>query len=466
MTEPAFPAPGEARSPPPAGGEAPPRPTAARASPQQGRDLLLLAGMTTAIAALIAIRDPLPLLRAEFWAEDATEFFFGAHALGVGSLITPVYGYQFLLSRIVAYAATFFGVLYTPYLYAWACLVLNALSAAYIVRDRFSWLVPARWQRAFLAVLLAIGPGTSDVFLNLASLPISLALLALLLLLEKPFRMGWARAGFLLLLALSSGQMVLWLPLIAYLWWITRARGYAAVAVSTAVVAAFNLVGSHQASAAARLSDYGNLFLVPRILLENAFTRILPGPFLGTGPTGSLMRAPAAVFWSAALIGFLGLVLIVILPRRAQRDSVVLLGLAYAGTIGSLGVVAISRSYAIPQLVRESGSLFWDLRYSLLPGAVALIAWCTALASGWRGGRALRVASVAALASLGLQVARLWPLVHPRPDLHWPEKAARVEALLDRKTGGPRAITILDLAVHPVGWLPNNGRWVVVLPGT
>jgi hypothetical protein len=427
-------------------------------------DLPLLFTMVGLIALVIALRDPLPLFRSEFWAEDATEFFFGAQEMGLRSLVTPVYGYFFLLSRLIAYLATFFGVLYTPFIYAWACLGLNAITAAYAVRDGFSWLLPERWQRAVLALLVAIGPGTCDVFLNLAGLPISLALLALLLLIEKPWRPGWARLLLLLVLLLSSGQAVLWLPVVAYLWWETRSTRYVVVAGALAAVAAMNLIGSHAASAAAGLSDYGNVRLVPRILLENLFTRIVPGPILGSGLTGRIMAAPSAVFWSAAIVGLGAVTAIWLRFYRVQREAVVLLGLAYLGAIASLGVIAVSRNYAIPQLVREAATLHWELRYSFLPGAIALMAWSLLLARGSRVRPSLRAASAAGLACLALNVVTLWPAVHPRPDLHWPRRAARVQAILDQ-TGLPRSISILDLAIHPVEWLPNNDRWQVELPG-
>jgi hypothetical protein len=66
---------------------------------------------------------------------------------------------------------------------------------------------------------------------------------------------------------------------------------------------------------------------------------------------------------------------------------------------------------------------------------------------------------------VGLQAVSCWGLIHPRPDLAWPQRSARVQAILDAPRDGPhRVITLRDLAVHPVGWLPNNGRWLVVLP--
>src|SRR5690242_15753624 len=84
---------------------------------------------------IILCRNPLAVIRAEFWAEDATEFFFGALSLGVESLITPVWGFHCFLSRLIAYVASPFPVLWTPYIYAIACLIINAFVTSYFVRD-------------------------------------------------------------------------------------------------------------------------------------------------------------------------------------------------------------------------------------------------------------------------------------------------------------------------------------------
>src|SRR4051812_8776182 len=68
---------------------------------------------------IIFLRTPEALLRSEFWAEDLSEFFVGAIALGAKSLVTPVYGYHFFVERIVAWLATFLPVYFTPFIYAW-----------------------------------------------------------------------------------------------------------------------------------------------------------------------------------------------------------------------------------------------------------------------------------------------------------------------------------------------------------
>ncbi len=56
-------------------------------------------GFTTflLVALVIAARNPLALTRAEFWAEDSSEFFVGALTMGARSLWAPVGGYFFFV---------------------------------------------------------------------------------------------------------------------------------------------------------------------------------------------------------------------------------------------------------------------------------------------------------------------------------------------------------------------------------
>jgi hypothetical protein len=139
------------------------------------------------VAVIIFVRDPTPFLRAEFWAEDGPEFFATALTHGIQSLWTPVYGYHFLTSRMIAYTATWLPVVWSPYIYAWSCLAMSAVTTAYFTRDGFSWLIPSRWMRILTCTVLAVGPGTAAVFSSLCNLPSPLTLLGLLMLLEKPF---------------------------------------------------------------------------------------------------------------------------------------------------------------------------------------------------------------------------------------------------------------------------------------
>jgi hypothetical protein len=261
--------------------------------------------------------------------------------------------------------------------------------------------------------------------------------------------------------------MFLFLPVAAYIAWATKARTYWAVAVSIAVFAVLNGTGNRQASSAAGLLDYQSLFEVPRILLENAFIRLLPGPLLGSGPTVLLMHASPAVFWSAALVGLAAFGVLAYRASRADRDGTVVLVLGYLGAIGMFALIAISRAYTVPLLVRESGSLLRHIRYSFMPSALATLLWASILLRPGPESVARKAVKVVASALIAIQLAACYPLRFDRPDLFWPERSGRVQWMLDlnRRTGQPVVIRIEDLPVQPARWIPANGRVEVVVPG-
>jgi hypothetical protein len=415
------------------------------------------------VGLVIFLFNPLPLLRSEFWAEDATEFFFGALTGGFKSILEPVYGYHFFASRIIAFLASLFDALYAPYIYAWASLVLNTVSVAYFAREGFAWIIPKRSHRLFVIGLLAIGPGTSEAFLNLCNLPSSLAFLALMMLLEHPLGLSWKKFTAIVLIALSSGYTVLWLPLSGYLWWLSKDRRYLFLACIIIVNAIVGFYGIRQAESAAKLLNYGALSLVPRIFVENTFTRLIPAPFLGPQATGAFMQSSPLVFWSVALAGISSVLYLLIANYHKHPEKITALGLAYLGAIGSLCVIAFTRRYAIGQLVREGGTLVWELRYSLLPSAIVLIIWFSLLCPLLNRKTYVRSLSIFCMVLISGQVIWRWKQVPQRANLHWPLHAAVIQSILNQENVA-RTITIEDLAVHPLGWTPNNKRTAITLP--
>ncbi|MBI5070964.1 MAG: hypothetical protein HZB56_22305 [Deltaproteobacteria bacterium] len=417
-----------------------------------------------AVAAVAALRFPEALFRAEFWAEDATEFFFESIATGPRSLVTQVYGYHFLLERAVAWAATALPVHATPFVYAWASLFAGAGSMAYVTRSGFSWIAPHRWQRVLLAALLALAPGTADVLLNLSNLPNPLALLAFLLLVERPAVMRGARITVFALVAMSSGHVLVWLPLAGYLAWRHRSAGHGAAALIIAATAVVNAVGAHAASTAAGSFDLGGLASVPSLFVENAFARLIVAPFTGPSVAGVIQVAPPTAYWPAVALGMLGVGALLLRELRTDREAGVALTLGCAGALGMLGLVALSRSYNLPLLRRGSGSLLPDVRYAFLPACMATLLWARILQGP--GPRPLATLRGVAALLVGLQLAAGFPRRHARPDLDWPARARWVALLLDlhRSTGQQVVIRMGDLAIHPRTWVPDNRRVAVVLP--
>ena len=412
------------------------------------------------VAGLIALRNPAAVFRAELWAEDGTEFFRAALAHGVASLGMPVFGYQLFLARAVAWAATFVPVVATPFLYAGAALVVNAVTAGFFSREGFAWLIPGRSQRLFVCALLAVGPGTGEVFLCLSNLTNCLALLAFLLLIEKPHRLSWRKGAALMLIGISSGHTVLLIPLILFLWFRTRDRRYGFLILGILPILLANAIGNHHSGAETGFLDYSKLLVAPHVILKNFVARLVFAPFLGPHATNLLMRKGHVVFWilgAAALAGLLRAI------RRSgyDREAAEFLGLSYALTVGMFGIIVVSRAYVAELVLRN---VLWGIRYSFLPGALATLIW-TSLFLGWWRDRGSR-RSLAAAGLLGLVLIagndlRTWPDVPQRPDTDWPESARSIQAVLDQRARGelPAAREIGGIRMHPVG---TKFEWLTV----
>jgi hypothetical protein len=403
------------------------------------------------VALVIAARNPVALTRAEFWAEDSSEFFVGALTMGARSLWVPVWGYYFLLSRAIAWVATWFAVLWAPYIYAASSWLLNSVAISYFVRDGFAWLLPNRAQRFVVCLILSVGPGTDEVFLNLSNLPASLTFLCLLLLLEEPLQLSGWRLLLLLVLVPSAGQTVLLAPVLLGLWYTTRKRRYLVLVALVLLMAAANAVGSQEAAVEAGVLGYEYFGDVPRIFVTNALVRFFVGPFFGPLSTGLFMRFPAPLFWLPLLAATAAL-LMAIKTERPERRKVLLLALAYLSSVGVFALIAVTRNYAYLQIIRESGWALWNLRYSFLPGAVSDLIWSCVCFAYWKR-PPWRLAAFAGIALLAFHNFSQWNVLWERRDLHWPEKAAKIQRLLDLKSRGeldrPR---VRRVPAHPHGW--------------
>ncbi len=435
------------------------------------------------VAGLIALRNPAALLRAEFWAEDGTVFFRDALLHGAASLAMPVYGYLLSLARVVAWVATLFPVLWTTYLYAAAALMVNAFTVAYVSRPGFAWLIRRRSHRILAGCLLTLAPGAGEVFLNISNLTNCLGLLALLLLIEMPRVLSVRKLAALVAIGLSSGHMVILLPLILYLWVRGRHRSHLFLLLALLPIVAANVLGNQRSGAETGLLDYSRFLMAPLVIAENFVVRLFFAPFLGSELVGPLMKTPALVFWPLALAALAAAAWAL---RRARPDGETtrILALSYLLTVSTFGIIVVSRSYAFEKVQREAGNIMWGVRYSFLPGVVADLIWLAALiplaggvggvggaggAGGAGGRRRLRWLARAAIVLLCANDLVRWHGVYRRHDAHWPESAARIQAVLDQRARGDLVVAtdVSRIRMHPMGtgmeWLtvtipPSPGR--------
>jgi len=441
---------------------------------QASRGVTHLAASTTfvMVAALIALRNPTPLLRAEFWAEDASVFFADALNAGWHSLYTPVYGYHFLVSRLIAWVASMCPVVAAPYVYSWGAFAANTVAIGYFSRSTFRWLIPSDFVRAALCLLMVLAPGGGEVMMNLCNLMTPLTLLALLLLIESPGRLSWRRFAVLLFLAASAGPILMMSPLIAYLGWHTRDRRYFALIGAMLPIFLANVAGNHVTGVENGLLNYWTAALIPQALVDNFSLRLFVLPIVGTGGASALMAANSAVYWSASLAGA---TLLFWLWRRGRPsgaarlwhdEAATLLLVGYSCAVLTFAGIIVSRSYAVLQVVRQSGDPLWHVRYAYLPGVVALMIWTVALhriapRGAFNAGLAYTLISVIA-AHEGVQ----WKNYPERRDIRWPVAATAIQQAVDARTRGTLSHAVaFSVPVHPVYWR-NGAITVQVSPAT
>ena len=409
-------------------------------------------------AILIAWRMPHALFRAEFWAEDGTEFFQTAF-LGVQSLWTPVWGYHFFWCRLIAFAATAFPVVWIPYLYAAACLVTTSFCLGYFHRDGFSWLIEGRWRRVAVCAFFALIPGSGEVSLNLCNLHSVLTLFAILLLLEKPWTLSWKRFGVFFFLSFCAGQMILLVPLIFAIGYLTRNRRYYGLGASFLPIFILNAIGNHGRAAASGNLNYQNALKIPRLLIENFFDRFLYGPLLGNYIAQALMRNSNFVYWPVSI--FVAWILWRLIRRfRVSRQNLLLFGSAILSTLGTYAMIAIARAPGAWLVSHSSGDLTWDGRYSYLPGFLSTLLWSALFFSLTRVPKtAPKWGGYLLLAYLIYTNFNHWRHTCPRPDLHWPEQAPRFQEAVDLRAKGKlqHPVTV-PLRLHPQspGWEVQN----------
>jgi hypothetical protein len=429
-------------------------------------------------AGLIVLRNPAALFRAEFWAEDGTVFFRTALLHGAASLAMPVYGYYLSLARVIAWVATFFPVLWTTYLYAAAALAVNAFTVAYLSRPGFEWLIRRRSHRILVACLLTLAPGAGETFLNISNLTNCLGLLALLMLIEAPRELSALKFATLVGIGLSSGHMVILLPLILYLWIRARRRSHLWLLAVLLPIVVANFLGNQRSGAETGLLDYSRFLIAPLVIVENFVVRLFFAPFLGSELTGPLMKTPAWVFWPLAL-GALAAAAWGLRRARPDRETTRILVLSYLLTVSTFGIIVVSRSYAFEKVQRESGNIMWGVRYAFLPGVMADLIWMSALIALAGGRTPADARASAARRTIWLARAAIvvlcfnnmirWHGVYRRHDAHWPESAARIQAVVDRRARGelPVATEVSQIQMHPMGtgmeWLtvtipPSPGR--------
>jgi len=360
-------------------------------------------------------------------------------------------GYLFFLSRFIAWVGSLLTVYWVPFVYAWGCFIFNIISVSYLLRDGFNWLIPSFYLRLWLVTLLAIGPGTSEVFFNLCNLHSSLCFLAVCMLLEKPWPSKPIKFAGLTILALSSGPLFLFTPLMVLIYRITKAKRYLYLIGLTLSVMVINTIGTIRFSDARGTLSLDAFTHIPKVFIENIILRFFLAPLIGPTQTERFGSFPDLLFWggSAAVITLFYLTFYKLQGLKRWGSY---LGLALLGAYSTYAVMVVARSQSLVVISRGFHDLLWNYRYSYFAGSFTLLFYGCLIASCFASSRKFKILGVILLIALSYQTLRFYRReIHIRPVLNWAEKAAEIQPYLDQRRAGKLKVpvTIHRIPIHP-----------------
>lgn len=377
--------------------------------------------------ALLVLRRPDALYRAQFWAEDGVVWYADAHRLGgFAAMLLPSSGYFQTLSRLAAWGALQVPLTAAPLFTNLVALSVKAAPIVMLWSARYREIVPATAVRCLLTVWFALLPNLQEVHGNLTNAQWFLAIHACLTLAAPPARSLAGRLHDLAVIALSglSGPFSILLAPIALmlLWqrWRERARGFTALLTAVVVLTAAIQLGSLALTAGAART-HAPLGASAGELVSMLAAKPLGTLLFGTASVPVIYASPWLAFplfglWSALLVvvllkgptalrAFTGFALLVLgaslmAPMvSAEGDQVALMG-QYAGAGSRYFLLAATATFA---------AIVWLLTACVLAGH-RLATW-----------------SVLGVVALGLVTgAREWKLKKYR-DLEWRRLAREFE---------------------------------------
>jgi hypothetical protein len=330
------------------------------------------AALLAGFALLVALRLPNAWIHGRFLDEEGTIFFaFAWHRPALAALFRSFGGYLNLaanattLGDVTLVRAGLLPLEYAPYLTMLTALLFQLLPAILLLTGRGRWLAN---RRAILIALLviAIGPRTEEVFLDVLHIQFHLALCtALILALDMPRSRG-ARIGYAAILfvtPLCGPAAIILLPFFAVRSWIDRDRARLVQTVALAVGTVLQMLLFFTPS------PVRGAFLDPVSLAAMLFVRLAAMPFTSVSVANKLGRAiygsyhDGGIGWWGAAAGALAYFgALVGLAWRDRRDAAIWLivpGLAIAAISFGGGMIA-----AAP---REWFSVGAGERYNFLP---------------------------------------------------------------------------------------------------
>jgi hypothetical protein len=393
-------------------------------------------------AALIASRRPDVVTRAQFWAEDGMVFY--AHAYnypGLYNFVAPYGGYLQTFPRIAGVLSLLVGLMHAPLVMNVLGLLVQALPPAFLLSERFAWIVPRLGHRALLALLLVAAPNLNEVHANVTNAQVHLAMLAFLVLLAEPSsRRDW-RAFDVVVLLLSglSGPFCLMLVPVACLTAWRWRDGWSLVrlgcVLGTALLQGAVLLG-RRPTARGRPSEFGT-GASPMNLLDLLGGQIFIAGLIGVFNYGALYASVLEDHpWVAAPAAIGGLAFVLraawVTESFALRVLLLFATLHLWAALSSPIVFGDKSKWELLQMPGAGQRYYYFATIAFLATIVATLVHDPR--------RAMRAVAAVLLAVLLLAGVRSDFRLPPHRDFDWPEQVRRFEA---RKPGARVPFEIL-----------------------
>jgi hypothetical protein len=390
--------------------------------------------------AVLVLRRPENLLRAEFFYEDGQVFYVGAWFGSVLEQIGREYAGSFhVVPRIVAALERLVPVASAPLLGNAISLGIVAALAAYVASDRLSEALPDRRVRILLAVLLLVLPGSWETLGSITLIQWYLGLfLVFASLASRPTRVSFAAVELVAVAAASlTGPIGLLLaPLYWLRLWSKRDRwsgGLAGLVTAAGLLQLVVLLLSGERSALVPTTD-GIAAVFTSRLWSSVIGGLWSSRLMQIGVDPRLVVVGSVALIAALLLAWRGV------PRLAR------IAFAYAAAV-------IVASTLADQPAGFPASTYISSRYFLVPTACVALAVACLLGQMERPSNASRVAAfgVAGLFVLGIAGDLRLP---PHSDLDWPQRSACI--------GGPSPceVPVEFPDIWTIHWPGSAGTYV------
>jgi len=342
-------------------------------------------------AIVLFVRCPATILHPRFWAEDSVIWYSDAYTIGWHSLFSPQAGYLQTISRLVALVAQGFPLQWAPALFVATALIIQTLTAIFLVSGRMRSVWPSLWGRFLFAFIYVALPNSLETHLNLTNEQWHLAILSFFILVARPAESRLGRAGDVIALALSglSGPFCLLLMPIA-LWQLRDDRSTAQVQRAAIVAITCMIQGGFLIATVGHNRSPAALGASGSTLARIIVVQILLGGLLGVRVTSHLTNlAPLNSDEAVMAIALGGLLLCAVVLWQGPsvlRKAALFGGLVLAASLWRpqvsptepqwsvmINLYAGQRYYLIPILVWTSVVLSFaadhnrKLRYLALP---------------------------------------------------------------------------------------------------